>query len=353
MKKKDKEKLQLKREQEKIKKQEEEKIKNLQIVRTISSEQINSLKQFNISTFSDNDVSKEQMLEALEVLLNIIVKSSYLDEVTRMTRMNVSDEWFDRDVDNDFINEILGKELENAKNASTESIALKICYWSNRVAHHLEKEVFGKETNIRMNGLYSKYFLNPKYTYDALLARDRLKEGKYSEGIPILNEILQKEISKFQEIDTISQLNDVFLGVNIRNELWTLKQQMIKLILLRSISKNKNSSIKVTSINEMKECLIGRPESLRLIIREVNGIAPIVMHCNKGKINEYLKSKNLSPIPEETDEKLIRFAKRGRVGIHFVLDEEGCDILDYEAGERITAKRLNNIMYRGETKDER
>ncbi len=352
MKKKNKEKLQLKREQERIKRQEEQRIKNSQIIRQISAEQINNLKQFNISTFSDNEISKEKMLETLEELLNIIVKSSYLDEVTRMTRMNVSNEWFDRDVDKDFISEILGKELENAKNAPTESIALKICYWSNRIAHHLEKEVFGKETSVKMNGLYSKYFLNPKYTYDALLTRERLKEGKYSEGNPILKEILRKEIGKFEEIETISQLNDVFLGINIRNELWTIKQQMIKLILL-SISKNKNSSIKVTSVNEKKECSIGGNESLRLIIREINGIAPVVMHCNKEKINEYLKSKDLSLIPEETDKNLIRFARRGKIGIHFVLDKEGCDILDYEAGERITAKRLNNILYRGETEDER
>ena len=106
-------------------------------------------------------------------------------------------------------------------------------------------------------------------------------------------------------------------------------------------------------MNEKKECSIGGNESLRLIIREINGIAPVVMHCNKEKINEYLKSKDLSLIPEETDKNLIRFARRGKIGIHFVLDKEGCDILDYEAGERITAKRLNNILYRGETEDER
>lgn len=65
------------------------------------------------------------MLDCLKGLLEIVMNSSYFDEVVRMTRQNISTTWFDREVNEDFVREILLKELEGAKSSSTESIALK------------------------------------------------------------------------------------------------------------------------------------------------------------------------------------------------------------------------------------
>lgn len=350
MKKSNKDKLKQKREEDKRRKQEEERKKSKQIIRIISKEEIDTLKKFNMNSFS-NEATKEEMTECLHALLNIVVKSSYLDEVTRMARNNISTEWFDRDVDNDFVEEILVKELKSAQTSSTESVALKLCYWSNRIAHHLEKEVMGKEKKHKMNALYLKYFLNPKYKYDPLIAKDALDRGNDSEEVKMLEDILQKEATFLEDIRTPEELNNLFLGLNLRNEFWTLKQQMIKSIILNT-SKNENSPVKVTAINERKEVAINGNQTLRLIIREVNGIAPVVMHCNKEKIDEFLNENNINQIQEETSEPIKRFAQSGKVGIHFVLDEEGKEILDYEAGSKVTAQRLNNIVYRGETEDD-
>ena len=126
MKKSNKDKLKQKRAEEKRRKQEENRKNDNQIIRKISKDDIDILKKFNINSFS-NKPTKNQMTECLHTLLNIVAKSSYLDEVTRMTRNNISTEWFDREVDNDFIEEILVKELKNAENSSTEIVSLKLC----------------------------------------------------------------------------------------------------------------------------------------------------------------------------------------------------------------------------------
>lgn len=351
MKKNNKDKIRQKREEEKRKKQEEIRKKNTRIIKTISKDEVDELKKFNMSTLSDDGVDKEEMVECLYSLLNVVAKSSYLDEVTRMARNNISTGWFDKEVNNDFIEEILVKELHNAEESPVESIALKLCYWSNRIAHHIEKEVIGNEKKHRMNGLYLKYFTNPKYKYDPLAAREALEKGETSRETEILEEILRNEATYFEEPKTPEELNNLFLGLNLRNELWTLKHQMVKSIILNS-SKNNSSPVKVTAINERKEVAINGSETLRLIIREVNGIAPVVMHCNKTKIDEFLNENSMEPIQEETSEQIIKFAQKGKVGIHFVLDEEDIEILDYEAGNRRTAKRLNDIVYRGETEDD-
>jgi len=347
LKKSNKEKNKQRRLQEKTRKREEEIKKEKQIIRTMSEDEIRKLKQFNKSTFLNSEVSKESMIECLQSLLKIVVNSSYLDEITRMTRNSISTEWFDRKVDNELVEEILIKELENAETSPTESVALKLCYWANRIAHHLENEVVGKEKKYKTNELYVKYYLNPKYQYDLLNTRQILKEGKSSETVQMLEKILQKEAITLEEIRTPEQLNNLFLGLNIRNELWTLKQQMLKTILLWR-ENNSNSPIKVTALSEKKEVAINGSETLRLIIRETNGIAPVVMHCDKEKINDFLNENNIEPIQEETSSEIIRFAKSGKVGIHFVLNEEQQEILDYEASNNVTAKRLNDIMYRGE-----
>ena len=352
MKQSNKDKLKQKRIIEKKKKEEQERIINRQIIKTISKEQIIALKNFNISTFSDEEVNKEQMLSCLRVLIEIIMNSSYLDEVIRMTRQNVSSTWFDKEVNEEFIREILLKELETARTSSTESIALKLCFWANRIAHHLENEVIQKQPKHKMNEIYIKYFLNPKYNYDLFNVRD-INTGTISpEIVKRLEEIVIKECTTLCDIDTVEKLNNLFLGLSIRNELWTLKQQMIKSIIL-NISRNDTSNVKVTALNEKKDLSISGSETIRLIIREINGIAPVVMHCDKENVDNFLQQNGIQPIALETSNKIIEFAKNGKVGIHFILDKEDREVLEYEADENTKARILNDIVYRGDIEDGR
>ena len=352
MKQSNKDKLKQKRIIEKKKKEEQERIINRQIIKTITKEQIIALKNFNISTFSDEEVNKEQMLSCLRVLIEIIMNSSYLDEVIRMTRQNVSSTWFDKEVNEEFIREILLKELETARTSSTESIALKLCFWANRIAHHLENEVIQKQPKHKMNEIYIKYFLNPKYNYDLFNVRD-INTGTISpEIVKRLEEIVIKECTTLCDIDTVEKLNNLFLGLSIRNELWTLKQQMIKSIIL-NISRNNTSNVKVTALNEKKELSISGSETIRLVIREINGIAPVVMHCDKEKVDDFLQQNDIQPIALETSNKIIEFAKNGKVGIHFILDKEDREVLEYEADENTKARILNDIVYRGDIEDGR
>lgn len=351
MKKSNKEKQKQRREAERGRKLEEQRKKDNQIIKTISDEQISDLRNFNMSTFSNSEMDREEMLKCLQSLLATVVNSSYIDEITRMARTSISTGWFDKEFNNELVEEILEKELGNSENATTESVALKLCYWANRIAHHLEKEVVGKEKKFKMNELYLKYFLNPKYKYNLLDTRRAIKEGKDTNATRMLEEILIKEATTLEEIRTPEKLNNLFLGLNIRNELWTLKQQMLKTILL-NVAKNENSPVKVTALNEKKDVAINGAETLRLIIREIDGIAPVIMHCDKEQIDSFLAENNIPSIPEETHERIIRFAQNGKVGIHFVLDEEDKEILEYEAGSIPSAKRLNDILYRGETEDD-
>ncbi len=352
MKQSNKDKLKQKRIAEKKKREEQQRIISKQIINTIDNEQIMAIKNFNISTFSDEEVNKEKMIDCLNVLLKIVMNSSYLDEVIRMTRQNVSSTWFDREVNEEFIREILLKELEVAKSSSTESIALKLCFWSNRIAHHLENEVIQKQPKHKMNEIYIKYFLNPEYNYDLTKARD-INNGNVTNEIGRrLENIVIKECTTLCDIDTVEKLNNLFLGLNIRNELWTLKQQMIKVIIL-NISRNNNSNVRVTTLNEKKDLSISGSETFRLIIREINGVAPVVMHCDKEKVDAFLQQNGIESICTETSDKIIEFAKNGKVGIHFILDEEGREILEYEADENSKARILNDIVYRGDIVDER
>lgn len=352
MKKINKNKLKQKRIMEKEKRENQQRIIDKQIINTINNIQISAIKDFNMSTFSNQEVSKEKMLDCLKVLLEIIMNSSYLDEVIRMTRQNISNTWFDREVNEELVREILLKELEIAKSSPIESIALKLCYWSNRIAHHLENEVMQKQPKHKMNEIYIKYFLNPKYHYDLTISRN-MNNGNINPEIgDKLKSIVIKECTTLCDINTAEKLNNLFLGLSIRNELWTLKQQMLKSIIL-NVSKNDNSNVKVTALNEEKDVAIKGSETIRLIIREINGIAPVVMHCDKDKINTFLEQNGIKPIDLENSDKIIEFAKNGKVGIHFILDKEGSEILEYEADENPKAKILNDILYRGDVEHER
>lgn len=352
MKQSNKDKLKQKRTVEKKKREEQQRIINKQIINTINSEQIRALKKFNISTFSDEEVNKEEMIDCLRIFIEIIMNSSYLDEVIRMTRQNISSTWFDKEVNEEFIRGILLKELEMSKASSTESIALKLCFWANRIAHHLENEVIQKQPKHKMNEIYIKYFLNPKYHYDLSNMRDINNGNIPPEIVKSLEEIVTKECTTLCDIDTAEKLNNLFLGLSIRNELWTLKQQMIKYIIL-NISRNDTSNVKVTALNEKNDLSISGSETTRLIIREINGIAPVVMHCDKEKVDNFLQQNHIQPIALETSNKIIEFAKNGKVGIHFILDEEGSEILEYEADENSKARILNDIVYRGDIEDGR
>ena len=41
---------------------------------------------------------------------------------------------------------------------------------------------------------------------------------------------------------------------------------------------------------------ISGSETIRLIIREINGIAPVVMHCDKEEIDDFLQQNDIQPI---------------------------------------------------------
>ena len=258
----------------------------------------------------------------------------------------------DEEVNEEFIRDILLKELEIASSSSTESIALKLCFWANRIAHHLEDEVVQKQPKHKMNEIFIKYFLNPKYHYDLFNARDMKSGNILPEISKRLDEIASKECTTLYDTDTAEKLNNLFLGLSVRNELWTLKQQMIKSIIL-NVSRNNDSNVKVTALNEKDDLSICGSKTLRLIIREINGIAPVVMHCDKEKIDDFLQQNDIQPIPLETSNKIIEFAKDGKVGIHFVLDKENSEVLEYEADENTRARILNDIVYRGDNKDGR
>ena len=73
---------------------------------------------------------------------------------------------------------------------------------------------------------------------------------------------------------------------------------------------------------------------------------------DRNQVDEFLLENNIPSIPEETQERIIRFAQNGKIGIHFVLDEEDREILEYEATDSPSAKRLRDIIYRGETEDD-
>ncbi len=333
------------------KKLEEERKKNTQIIKILKPDQIELIKKYNYDLIKNGESSKDDMIKILELFFQIINNSSYLDEVLRMTRQNISTSWFDKDVDENFIKELFDKELERSKEGQIENVALKLCYWANRISHHLQTEAMNGQLKHKMNDIYTKYFLNPKYHYDITNAIDSTSGKLYSDLNKKLQTILINENSTLGNITTPEQLHNLFLGLNLRNELWTLKQEMLKL-LLREVQKNESTKIKVTALKEKKELSINGNSTLRLIIREEYGITPIIIHCEKEKIEEFLKKYNLNQIPLETSSEIIEFAKQGKVGMYFTLDEANRDCFEYEALEDSKVDKLYKIMYRGESDDE-
>jgi len=340
------------RERLREKKLEEERKKNTQIIKILKSDQITFIKKYNHDLITSDEISKDDMIKLLELFFQIISNSSYIDEVLRMTRQNISTSWFDKNIDIDFIKEIFVKELDRSKVDQTGNVVLRLCYWANRISHHVETEAMNGQIKHKMNDIYTRYFLNPKYHYDITNAIDSTSGKLYSDINQKLQTILIKEIASLGDITTSEQLHNLFLGLNLRNELWTLKQELLK-ILLKESQMNENTNIKITALEEKNDVSINGSSTLRIIIRELYGIAPIIMHCDKEKIEEYLKKANLKPIPIENSKKIVEFAQNGKVGIHFTLDEDDRDIFEYESLNNPKVDELYNIMYRGESDEGR
>lgn len=342
------------KEKRNLKKQQREKQKEIEknrIINIITPEQIALIKLINRKVIVAENMERDSLQRLLITLIEIVRSSSYLNEVTIMTKRNISNTWFDIDIDEEFVKDVLDKELKSVKNAPDENIALKITYWANRIAHHVQEEVIPKNNKMHhVNELYIQYFLNPKYNYDVTSKRSLSNEKRIKQ---MLEKVIIENAVKIDGINSPEQLNDLFFGLTLRNELWTLKQEMLKIMLLYNLSKEK-TSIKITALPEDENVTIRGKKTMRMIIREVNGISPIVMHCDGDKVDEFLQANNFPPIPIEDSENIIEFARDGKIGIYFTLDDENKEILDYEAScNSGKTPVLNEILYRGDEYEER
>ena len=352
MKQKRKEELIAKRKKQRQESLERKRIENTKLTRMIKPKQLKDIKELNCNSIINDKLSKSEMLVVLNNFYELIINSSYLDEIVRMTQQNISETWFDKKIDKNFIIELLNTEKNEIYKNPTENIALRLCYWSNRIAHHIENEIMTGEKKHKMNDIYTKYFLNPEYNYDLSNAINPDTGELYPSIKQKLDDILIKECLTFERINTPEQLHELFYGLNLRNDLWTLKLQALK-ELIRNVQLNPKSNIKISLLEEKEDVSVLGKSTYRLIIREQNGIAPIIMHCDKEKLEEFLNQNNLKPIHVESDPKIIEFAKSGKVGIHFTLDEENMEIMEYEALENPNIKNLFQMIYKGDEEHER
>ena len=347
MRQKRKEKLVTKREKQRQDRLEKNRIENTKLIRIIKPKQLIDIKKLNYNSIINDTLPRSEMLLMLETFYEVIINSSYLDEIVRMTQQNISKTWFDEKIDKNFIIKLLNTEKEEIYENSTENIALRLCYWSNRIAHHIENEIMNGEKKHKMNDIYTKYFLNPEYNYDLSNAINPDTGKLYPSIKQKLDEILIKEGLTFERIDTPEQLHELFYGLNLRNELWTLKFQALK-ELIRNVQLNPKSNIKISLLEEEEDVSVLGKSTYRLIIRERNGIAPIIMHCDKEKLEEFLNQNNIKSIHVENDSKIIEFAKKGKVGIHFTLNKENMEIMEYEAIENPNVENLFQMIYIGD-----
>lgn len=336
----------------KKKKSEEKDIQNRRIFKIIKSEEILEIRQFNKNTFKDATISKQELIQLLEKIFDIILRSSYIDKIRDMFTQNISDIWLQEinddlnevEINKEIIKNILNKELENLEECSEESIQLKICYWSNRMAHDIEDCAMGKKLKHKMNTIYIKYFLNPKCKFgveDLLNYRDGKQDIEFNSW---LDKILYNERESLEYSQSRDEIVDILLGIHLRNELFTTKKQMVR-ELLKTVPKSRQTDILLTCIPEEKEEVsIMGDKTIRLIIRERNAIAPVVMHTTQSNL-EGIEPK------EETNEDIMNFAKKGKIGIHFVMSEEELFALEYLADTKIKVQELSDMMYKGEEKD--
>lgn len=314
------------------------------LINTITREDIESFRKINQKGFAN--ATREDMLEVLTALLNAVKESGYLTYVTQMKIHNVSEEWGDRVVDDEFVCQRFDEELEDAKSCSLESLALKICYWSNRVAHQIEKEVVGSINKRQKKNVYTRHCVNTKKKIDVFELRNTARTGEPKKKLNLLYNILKSERKNLADIDTPEKLTDMFLGIQIREELYSVKQEMIKRQLYEVGTKSvEDSSLVITALEETKNMQINGSPTLRLVIREVGGLAPVVMHCNKNVIGEFLERNSLPEIPIETDPEIADFARgrEGVVGIHFTLSDEDRQIVAQKLEHNPRVDRLHGL----------
>lgn len=335
------------------------------IYSNMTRDEILKMREFNKTTFQKKHLSKQEIIEYLQMFYDMILRSTYVGKIKDIFSRNVSDTWFEQaedglkevKMDGGIVRNILKKEKESLEDCSEESLALKTCYWGNRIAHSIGADTMKDscwvnrsaynsrgdiiKTRHSMHEIYVKYFLNPKYKYgldDLLDYRENKKDPNF---IAWLDEILRKERRMFNNSNSRDRVVNLFLGNYLKNELFTTKAQMLK-ELFYFHSKAENPNVLLTYVPEVKEDIsIKREPVVRLIAREKNAIAPVVMHTDTATFEKM-------QVAEETNSEVAKFAQKGSIGMHFILSEEELEAFESLANTNGKVKQLSDIMLRGE-----
>ncbi len=319
------------------------------IYQNITRDEILKMREFNKATFHKKHLSKQEMSEYLEMLYDIILHSNYICQIRDSFEKNVTDTWIESSdegfekvkMSDEVVKNILKKEIESLENCSEESLALKVGYWVNRMVHNVEKDTIRGRKKYEMNHIYTKYFLNPKYKYGLEDLLD-YREGNASEDFANwIDDILHQERSAFENSNSKDRVVNLFLGFYLKNELFTTKAQMLK-ELIHFHSEAEKPNVLLTFVPEVKDDIsIKREPTVRLIAREKNAIAPVVMHTDASTFEKI-------QVPEEQNPEVAKFAQRGRIGMHFILSKEELAALESLVGTNEKLKQLSDIMLRGE-----
>lgn len=335
---------------------ESEKFYGVDVIDTITQKEYDDLKIMNKKGF--DEFTKEDMLITLESLLGRVMSSKYINTVTDLKRGSISPTWDGEDVNSKFVSSRLKSEMDAAREASPESLALKICFWANRIAHQIETEVVDGAKKRNLNTVFRKYALDPTRKLDFIGLRETAKTGLPEDDYEFLLQIIENEKDLLGDIDTPEALSNMLLGFSIREELYNVKQDMIKFMILMA-NKNPESKVKVTVLEELKRMSIKGGKTIRFVMREVDGIAPVVMHCGQEPMEKFLEEYNLPPFETEQDKELAKFArgKEGIIGIHFTLTENDRRIVRMKLGkneriDRLNSFKLNREDYIGDDKGE-
>ncbi len=325
------------------------------IIKNINFEQIGTFRNFNQKAYSNTEITRQDKLKLLNNLLDMVSKSSYVDELTKMARNNISQNWFDRPLDKEFVSEILMNEKNTIPSLSDAQLSVRVCYWANRVAHRIEKEAKGDGKNHLLNEVYVQRFLDKKYNYDLKSVTEKVRGKRDNEidrsdrGIKGLTYTLKEKREELGSIDTLEKLNDLFLGYNVRNELWAVKRNMIREVI-RDVARDKDCGIRVAIIEEDNQHVsVSGRESVRFGIFENNAITPIIMHCDKEELenhlNKYISPEDMSRATMKTNDELIQFARKGgKTGIYWKLSNYEQEILELEGASNPNAARLHKIL---------
>ena len=230
-----------------------EKFYGADVIDTITQKEYDDLKLMNKKGFQK--ISKEDMLLTLETLIGRVMNSKYLDTVTDFKRGSISTTWNGKDVNSEFVKLRLKSEMEAARECSPENLALKVCYWSNRIAHQIETEVIDGAKKRNINTVFRRYALDPTRKLDFIRLREAAKTGEPEEDYEFLLTVLENERDLLGDINTPEALGNMFLGLSIREELYNVKQDMIKAMLLEA-ARNPDSKVKVKALKEKKRMSI-------------------------------------------------------------------------------------------------